>query len=87
MELFTPGAERDGRPIDLFANRQTLVRSVLVCSAVFAAIHLGSGAGLPGLLHIFISGLFLSVLYLYRGFGIAVAAHALFDIFLGFGII
>lgn len=55
-------------------------------SLLFMLAHLGS-ASILGLITIFMGSLILSFVYLRRGYGIAAGAHALYDVFIFFGII
>lgn len=58
--------------------------AVLVSTAAFALYHdvriSGGGVNTAALLHYLLAGLYFALLYLFRGFGIAAAVHALFDI-------
>jgi membrane protease YdiL (CAAX protease family) len=73
--------------VDLFRLREGLGRSlaVLVSAGAFALYH---DVGLPGggidpgaLLYFLLAGVYFAVLYLFRGFGIVVGVHAVFDVF------
>lgn len=61
-------------------------RAILLSSALFAALHLGS-VGIGGLISIFSTSLLLSGLYLARGYGIAALAHTAYDLYLMFGVV
>ncbi|MGD0516232.1 MAG: CPBP family intramembrane glutamic endopeptidase [Thermoguttaceae bacterium] len=66
------------------AQNLSLVLAVLVSSLIFAAAHYVGGAGDDfhwfSFLFRFMAGVFFSILFIYRGFGIAVGAHAAYDI-------
>jgi membrane protease YdiL (CAAX protease family) len=70
------------------AAGQAGVFSVLLSAIVFSAFHYigpyGDGWTFPSFLFRFLAGVVFSVLFLLRGFGIAVWTHALYDIFLVF---
>jgi len=68
----------------------TVVVAVIVTSLLFSAAHyrVFTGAGdelqLLTFLFRFIAGVFFSVLFLKRGFGIAAGTHTLYDVLVGF---
>jgi membrane protease YdiL (CAAX protease family) len=66
------------------SNGKANVVAVIVSSLAFAAYHdgvVGPGAvNWPMLLTFFTAGCYFGVLYLWRGFGIAVGVHALYDV-------
>jgi membrane protease YdiL (CAAX protease family) len=72
--------------VDMCKSGEVLGRTaaVLVSTAAFALYHdvrlSGGGVNIAALLHYLIAGLYFALLYLFRGFGIAAAVHALFDI-------
>jgi hypothetical protein len=72
--------------VDLCKSGEVLGRTVavLVSTAAFALYHdvriSGGGVNVGALLHYLLAGLYFAVLYLFRGFGIAAAVHAMFDI-------
>lgn len=73
-----------------YAERGSAIGAVVLTSFVFSAAHYVGPCGEPvlwlqftfwfGALFRFLAGLFFSVLFVYRGFGIAVGAHAGYDI-------
>jgi membrane protease YdiL (CAAX protease family) len=70
--------------------RLAVVLAVVVSSLLFAAAHHVGPYGepfdcahLPRFLFRFLAGVFFSVVYVYRGFGIAAGSHAAYDIFVG----
>jgi membrane protease YdiL (CAAX protease family) len=66
------------------AQKPSLVLAVLVCSLIFAFAHYIGHAGDTfqwfSFLFRFMAGVFFSILFIYRGFGIAAGAHAAYDI-------
>ncbi|MEQ8790136.1 MAG: CPBP family intramembrane glutamic endopeptidase [Pirellulaceae bacterium] len=68
------------------SNLWSLVAALLLTSLIFSAAHYrmftGVGDDFAWFSFVFraVAGLFFSLLFLYRGFGIAVGAHALYDI-------
>ena len=66
------------------SNARANVVAVVISSAAFAFYHdgvLGSdGVNWPLLLTFFVAGCYFGVLYLWRGFGIAVGVHVLYDV-------
>ena len=66
------------------AQNPSLVLAVLVSSFIFAAAHYVGHAGDTfqwfSFLFRFMAGIFFSILFIYRGFGIAAGAHAAYDI-------
>lgn len=62
----------------------TAIAAVLITAAAFALyhdVHLAAGQiNWPYLLFLLAMGLYLGMLYILRGFGIVVAAHALYDV-------
>ena len=66
------------------AQNMSLVLAVLVSSLIFAAAHYVGHAGDVfhwfSFLFRFMAGVFFSILFIYRGFGIAAGAHAAYDI-------
>ena len=74
-------------------RRRSVVLAVLSTSLVFAAAHYVGGQGETfqlaelafwfGFSFRFLAGLFFSILFLYRGFGIAAGTHAGYDILVG----
>lgn len=73
--------------VDLCKFGELLGRTaaVLFSTAAFALYHdvhfSGGGVNYAALLHYLVAGLYFALLYLFRGFGITAAVHALFDIF------
>ena len=69
------------------APKASMVLAVLVSSLIFAAAHYVGHAGDNfqwfSFLFRFVAGVFFSILFLYRGFGIAAGAHAAYDILVG----
>jgi hypothetical protein len=65
-------------------KRKSMVLAVLASSLLFSAAHYLGAAGDPfdwfSFSFRFVAGLFFAVLFLFRGFGITAAAHALYDI-------
>jgi len=65
----------------------TIAIAVVLTSLVFAAAHYigpyGDSIHWFGLLFRFLAGVFFSVLFVYRGFGIAAGTHAGYDILVG----
>ena len=68
--------------------RQRLVAAVLLTSFLFSTAHYvgqyGEALELSSFLFRFLAGVFFSILFVYRGFGIAAGAHAGYDILVGF---
>ncbi|MGD0382904.1 MAG: CPBP family intramembrane glutamic endopeptidase [Thermoguttaceae bacterium] len=66
------------------AHNLSLMLAVLVSSVIFSAAHYVGAAGYDfqwfSFLFRFMAGVFFSILFIYRGFGIAVGAHATYDI-------
>jgi len=66
------------------STTQSLAGAVIITSLLFAAAHHIGPEGEPILLRNFlfrtIAGTFFATLFVYRGFGIAAGAHALYDI-------
>jgi len=66
------------------AENRSLVLAVLVSSLIFAGAHYVGHAGDVfhwfTFLFRFLAGVFFSILFIYRGFGIAAGAHAAYDI-------
>lgn len=62
------------------------VRAVLLSSAVFAVLHLGSVSP-AGLFSVFTTSILLSWLYLARGYGITALSHTAYDLYLMFGVV
>jgi len=66
------------------AQNLSMVLAVLVCSLIFAAAHYEGHAGDAfhwfSFLFRFMAGVFFSILFIYRGFGIAAGSHAAYDI-------
>lgn len=64
-----------------------MVLAVLVSSLVFAVAHYVGHAGDTfywfSFLFRFVAGVFFSILFIYRGFGIAAGTHAVYDILVG----
>lgn len=60
--------------------------AVVVTSAIFTVLHLGS-VPLAGLVSVFTASVLLSEIYLHRGFGIAAITHTAFDLALMFGVV
>ncbi len=69
------------------AKTPGLVLAVLASSLIFSAAHYLGRAGEPfywfSFLFRFVAGVFFSILFIYRGFGIAAGAHAAYDILVG----
>lgn len=69
------------------APRMALLGSVLLTSVLFAAAHHVGPYGEPfdafSFLFRLVAGVFFSVLFIYRGFGIAAGTHAGYDILIG----
>jgi hypothetical protein len=65
-------------------KRTSIVLAVLASSVLFSAAHYVGAAGYAfdwsSFSFRFVAGVFFSVLFLYRGFGITAGAHALYDI-------
>ena len=61
--------------------------SITLTSLLFSAAHNIGPAGEPlrwfSFLFRFIAGVFFAILFVYRGYGIAVGTHALYDILIG----
>jgi membrane protease YdiL (CAAX protease family) len=66
------------------AQKPSLVLAVLVSSLIFAAAHYVGHSGDDfqwfSFLFRLMAGVFFSILFIYRGFGIAAGAHAAYDI-------
>ena len=66
------------------SNVKANVAAVIISSVAFAIYHDGvlgpSGVNWPLLVTFFVAGCYFGVLYLWRGFGIAVGVHALYDV-------
>ena len=67
-------------------DQPAAARAVILSSAVFAALHLGS-VGVGGLISVFTSSVLLSGLYVTRGYGITALAHTAYDLYLMFGVV
>ncbi|HEY4759163.1 MAG TPA: CPBP family intramembrane glutamic endopeptidase [Thermoguttaceae bacterium] len=69
------------------AQRPSMVLAVLVSSIVFAVAHYVGFAGETfywfSFLFRIVAGVFFSILFIYRGFGIAAGTHAAYDILVG----
>jgi len=69
------------------APKGSLLLAVLVSSLIFASAHYIGRAGETfqwfSFLFRFVAGVFFSILFIYRGFGIAAGTHAAYDILLG----
>jgi membrane protease YdiL (CAAX protease family) len=69
------------------APKGSLLLAVLVSSLIFASAHYIGHAGETfqwfSFLFRFVAGVFFSILFIYRGFGIAAGTHAAYDILLG----
>jgi hypothetical protein len=69
--------------------RTSMVAGVLLTSFLFAAAHYVGPSGYEldcySFFFRFLAGVFFSILFLYRGFGIAAGAHAGYDILVGLG--
>ncbi len=69
------------------AQKPSMVLAVLVSSLVFAVAHYVGHAGDTfywfSFLFRFVAGVFFSILFIYRGFGIAAGTHAVYDILVG----
>lgn len=67
--------------------RISTIAAVLLSSLIFAAAHNVGASGEPFLLFTFIfrtiAGVFFSIVFIYRGFGIAAGSHAAYDILVG----
>lgn len=69
------------------SRRQCLIAAVVITSLLFSLAHYQIFASYGDVfqwfsfLFRFLAGLFFSLLFIWRGFGIAVGAHALYDIF------
>jgi membrane protease YdiL (CAAX protease family) len=67
--------------------RVSLILAVILSSLLFAAAHHVGPYGEPleafRFLFRFVAGVFFSVLFIYRGFGIAAGSHAAYDILVG----
>lgn len=65
--------------------------AALIGAAIFSAVHyigaLGDAFTLPSFMFRFLFGLFLNVIFLIRGFGIAAWTHALYDVMVVTGMI
>lgn len=68
-------------------NNSALIKVVLLSSLIFAVMHAATVSTLWGYLSIFITSIFLTLIYLYRGYGVAAMAHAYYDFFLMIGLI
>jgi len=68
-------------------TRQSIVGAVLATSLFFSAAHyvgpLGQTLELSTFIFRFLAGTFFAALFVYRGFGIAAASHAFYDILVG----
>jgi len=67
--------------------RIATIAAVLLSSLIFAAAHHVGPGGLPleffGFAFRAIAGVFFSIVFIYRGFGIAAGSHAVYDILVG----
>ncbi len=61
--------------------------AALATSVLFAAAHYVGASGEPfrwfSFVFRFVAGMFFSVVFIYRGFGIAAGSHAAYDILVG----
>ncbi|MDA0833320.1 MAG: CPBP family intramembrane metalloprotease [Planctomycetota bacterium] len=68
------------------SHRVAIVGAILISSSVFMGAHYLSGAeqltGFNAMFRLF-AGMYFSVLFLYRGFGITVGCHAVYDVIVG----
>jgi hypothetical protein len=71
--------------------RASIVAGVLLDGLLFAAAHYVGSSGyqldFPSFLFRFLAGVFFSILFVYRGFGIAAGTHAAYDILAGLFVI
>jgi hypothetical protein len=69
------------------APRTALISAILLSSVLFSAAHhvgpYGEKLEAHRLLFRFVAGVFFSLLFIYRGFGIAAGSHAAYDILVG----
>ena len=70
-----------------FSKGWRLFASITLTSLLFSAAHNIGPSGEPlhwfSFLFRFIAGIFFAILFVYRGYGIAVGTHALYDILIG----
>ncbi len=66
------------------SSRMSMIWAAIVMSLLFAAAHHVGPSGEPVLwfrfLFRFVAGMFFSILFIYRGFGIAAGSHAAYDL-------
>jgi membrane protease YdiL (CAAX protease family) len=72
----------------VFANQKVAIATAALLGALlFSAFHyIGSGGdafSLAGFIQRTLAGLYFSVLFVSRGFGVTAASHAIYDIFVG----
>jgi membrane protease YdiL (CAAX protease family) len=72
----------------LFANQKVAIATaVLLGALLFSAFHYIGPAGdafsLGGFVQRMLAGLYFSALFVWRGFGVTAASHAIYDIFVG----
>ena len=64
-----------------------MIVAALATSVLFAAAHCVGASGEPfrlfSFVFRFVAGMFFSVVFIYRGFGIAAGSHAAYDILVG----
>ncbi len=69
------------------AERLRALVAIALTSVVFSAAHYvgaeGDALEIYSFTFRFLAGVFFSVLFVYRGFGVAAGAHALYNIFVG----
>lgn len=63
------------------------IKAAGISSIIFTILHIGTVGTIPGLMVIFISSMALSFIYAYRGLGIAIGTHIIYDLVLLFGVI
>lgn len=63
------------------------VKAIFFGSFIFTLMHIGALGSIGGYFSIFLASVFLSAIYIKRGYGIVAISHSFYDIFLMFGVV